>query len=63
MGKNKVMKATSFAIDSNSDSCLLYEIDGSNEKISMVTETQQLVPETRAIYSLFSENTLLLNWD
>lgn len=63
MDKSKAMKATSFAIDSNSDSRLLFELDGSQETISMVTENQRLVPPTAAIYSLFSENVLLLNRD
>lgn len=61
MVKDNVMAATSFAIDSNGDSCLLSETEKSNK--SMVTDSQRLVPPTTAIYSLFSENTLLLNRD
>ena len=58
---DNVMAVASFAIDSNGDSRLLADIENNNQ--SMVTESQQLVPPASAIYSLFSENSLLLNQD
>lgn len=63
MDKKNIWAATSFAIDSNSNSCLLFEIDDSNETLLMVTEDEQRVPPVAATYSLFSENILLLNRD
>ncbi len=61
MGKEKEIAMTSFAIDSDSDSRLLTDVEYGNSIV--LIDSHRFGSSAVAIYSLFSENNLLLNQD
>ncbi|MCP4433503.1 MAG: hypothetical protein GY806_21205 [Gammaproteobacteria bacterium] len=61
MGKDNDISAKSFAIDSDGDSRLLTDIETGNGAVFV--DSRQVIPSTKAIYSLFSENSLFLTQD
>ncbi len=61
MVKENEIVMSSFAIDSDDDSRLLTDVEQGNS--TTLVDRNRLVPSTSAVYSLFSENNLLLNQD